>query len=139
MPKRIMTPPPPDDEPRYLTVVHPYPLHANLELHGDRRTLALWLACCTGKPGVLLAMYHKPTSPGMVVVEVDRDFDKFDNLLGMHSWAKVLLNPTPEESDKSSKVFWCTYNSGRLVQKHGGSAIACNYRRSILIDQVGSA
>ncbi len=59
MSKRIPTPPPPDDEPRYLTVVHPYPLHANLELHADRRTLALWLACCTGKD-VLLAMFHKP-------------------------------------------------------------------------------
>ena len=60
MPKRIPTPPPPDDEPRYLTVVHPYPLHANLMIHADRRTLALWLACCTGKD-VLLAMYYKPT------------------------------------------------------------------------------
>jgi hypothetical protein len=59
MPKRIPTPPPPDDEPRYLTVVHPYPLNANLMTHADRRTLALWLACCTGKD-VLLAMYYKP-------------------------------------------------------------------------------
>ena len=60
MPKRIPTPPPPEDEPRYLTVVHPYPLNANLLLHADRRTLALWLACCTGKD-VLLAMFYKPT------------------------------------------------------------------------------
>ena len=59
MVKRIPTPPPPEDEPRYLTVVHPYPLNANLELHADRRTLALWLACCTGKD-VLFAMFHKP-------------------------------------------------------------------------------
>ena len=60
MTKRNPTPPPPDDEPRYLTVVHPYPLNANLEVHADRRSLALWLACCTGKD-VLLAMFHKPT------------------------------------------------------------------------------
>jgi hypothetical protein len=60
MSKRIPTPPPPEDEPRYLTVVHPYPLNANLELHADRRTLALWLACCTGKD-VLLAMFYKPS------------------------------------------------------------------------------
>jgi hypothetical protein len=64
MPKREKTPPPPDDEPRYLTVVHPYPLNANLMLHADRRKLALWLACCTGKE-VLLAMYHKPTVSGI--------------------------------------------------------------------------
>lgn len=65
MPKREKTPPPPDDEPRYLTVVHPYPLNANLMLHADRRRLALWLACCTGKD-VLLAMYHKPTVSGIL-------------------------------------------------------------------------
>jgi len=65
MPKREKTPPPPDDEPRYLTVVHPYPLNANLMLHADRRKLALWLACCTGKD-VLLAMYHKPTVSGIL-------------------------------------------------------------------------
>ncbi len=60
MPKRVKTPPPPEDEPRYLVVVHPYPLNANLLLQADRRTLALWLACCTGKD-VLYAMYYKPS------------------------------------------------------------------------------
>ncbi|KAH9018392.1 hypothetical protein EDB85DRAFT_617998 [Lactarius pseudohatsudake] len=118
MPKRIPTPPPPEDEPRYLTVVHPYPLHANLELHADRRTLALWLACCTGKD-VLLAMFHKPASPGMVVIEVDREFDRFDDLLGSHAWSGFLLKPSEEQKDKSSKVFYCTYNTGRLVEKNG--------------------
>jgi hypothetical protein len=59
MPKRAKTPPPPEDEPRYLVVVHPYPLNANLLLHADRRTLALWLACCTGKDA-LFAMFYKP-------------------------------------------------------------------------------
>ncbi len=145
MPKRIPTPPPPEDEPRYLTVVHPYPLHANLELHADRRTLALWLACCTGKD-VLLAMFHKPAvspskalffkkehpidtqpthttkSPGMVVIEVDRYFDRFDDLLGFHAWSEFLSQPTKEQMDKSSKVFYCTYNTGRLVEKNGPSA-----------------
>ena len=60
MPKRIPTPPPPEDEPRYLVVVHPYPLNANMMVHADRRGLALWLACCTGKDA-LLAVYHKPS------------------------------------------------------------------------------
>ncbi|KAH9959058.1 hypothetical protein BC827DRAFT_1215573 [Russula dissimulans] len=60
MPKHPQTPPPPDDEPRYLTIVHPYPLNANLMLLTDIRTLALWLACRTGK-GVLSSMFHKPS------------------------------------------------------------------------------
>ncbi|KAI0301739.1 hypothetical protein B0F90DRAFT_1628322 [Multifurca ochricompacta] len=55
----------------------------------------------------------------MVIIEVDRDFDRFDDLLGMHSWSKFLLRPTEEELDKSSKVFYCAYNSGRLVEKSG--------------------
>ncbi|KAF8484034.1 hypothetical protein DFH94DRAFT_626299 [Russula ochroleuca] len=58
-------------------------------------------------------------SPGMVIVEVDRYFEPFDSLLGMHSWSQFLKRPTEEDMDKSSKVFWCVYNSGRLVQKNG--------------------
>lgn len=60
MVKRPKTPPPPEDEPRYLVVVHPYPLNADLRLRADQRTLALWVACCTGKDA-LLAMFYKPT------------------------------------------------------------------------------
>ncbi|KAI9507743.1 hypothetical protein F5148DRAFT_1284822 [Russula earlei] len=122
MVKRPRTPPPSNDEPRYLTVVHPYPLNANLKVLGDRRALALWLACCTGKD-VLLAMFHKPTSPGMVIIEVDRDFDRFELLLGMHEWSKFLKGPRNEEEGKSSKVFWCKYNTGRLVEKNGWNRV----------------
>ena len=59
MPKREKTPPPAADEPKYLTVVHPYPPHANLELEGERKELAYWLASCTGKDP-LLAFFYKP-------------------------------------------------------------------------------
>lgn len=57
----------------------------------------------------------------MVIIEVDREFEKFETLLGKHEWSKLLQKPTKEETDKASKVFWCHYNSGRLVQKHGES------------------
>jgi hypothetical protein len=43
----------------------------------------------------------------------------FDSLLGMHLWSSFLKHPTAEDKDKASKVFWCHYNSGRLVQKNG--------------------
>lgn len=59
MPKREKTPPPPDDEPKYLTVVHPYPPHANMELLGDQKEFAYWIASCTGKD-VFLAFFYKP-------------------------------------------------------------------------------
>jgi hypothetical protein len=56
------------------------------------------------------------------VIEVDRDFDSFDRLLGLHTWSKFLQKPSEEQRDKVSKVFYCTYNTGRLVEKHGPSA-----------------
>ncbi|KAI0278027.1 hypothetical protein BGY98DRAFT_570382 [Russula aff. rugulosa BPL654] len=118
MPKRDKTPPPAEDEPRFLVIVHPYPLNVDLRLHADRRTLALWLACCMGKDD-LYAMYYKPASPGMVIIEVNRFFERFDSLLGMHLWSSFLKRPTEEDKGKSSNVFWCHYNSGRLVQKNG--------------------
>ena len=58
----------------------------------------------------------------MVVIEVDRDFESFDRLLGLHTWSEFLQNPSEEQLDKVSKVFYCTYNTGRLVEKHGLSA-----------------
>jgi hypothetical protein len=60
-------------------------------------------------------------SPGMIIIEVDRYFERFDSLLGMHSWAKFLKRPMPEDMDKASKIFYCRHNSGRLVQREGGS------------------
>ena len=63
MPKRAKTPPPPEDEPRYLVVVHPFPLNANLALHADRRGLALWLACCIGKDPLYAMFYKQSVSP----------------------------------------------------------------------------
>ncbi len=55
----------------------------------------------------------------MVIIEVDRYFDRFDSLLGMHAWSSFLKNPTEEDMDKVSKVFYCHFNTSRLVQKQG--------------------
>ncbi|KZS87016.1 hypothetical protein SISNIDRAFT_394623, partial [Sistotremastrum niveocremeum HHB9708] len=60
MPKRPKTPPPNDDEPKYLAVVHPYPSHANMELLTDRQTFIFWIACICGKDD-LYAVFHKPS------------------------------------------------------------------------------
>jgi hypothetical protein len=53
------------------------------------------------------------------VIEVDRDFDSFDRLLGLHTWSEFLQRPTKDQLDKVSKVFYCTYNTGRQVEKNG--------------------
>ena len=62
------------------------------------------------------------------MIEVDRYFDRFDGLLGLHTWSKFLSMPSEEEKDKSSKIFYCTYNTGRQVEKSGLSA----YRSTLL-------
>jgi hypothetical protein len=56
------------------------------------------------------------------VIEVDRDFDSFDRLLGLHTWSEFLQRPTKDQLDKVSKVFYCTYNTGRQAEKNGPSA-----------------
>ncbi|KAH8995909.1 hypothetical protein EDB92DRAFT_105687 [Lactarius akahatsu] len=115
MPKRNPTSLPPADGSKYLIVTCPYPLNADLELHADQRTLVLWLACCAGKD-VLLAMFHRPSSPDMVIIEVDREFDRFHELLGVHVWSEFLTNPTEDQMNKSSTMFYSTYNTARLVK-----------------------
>ncbi|KAF8504914.1 hypothetical protein F5888DRAFT_1659848 [Russula emetica] len=123
MTRRPMKLPMEKEDSTYLTVVHPYPPNTNLQLPTDRRTLALWLACCTGKPDVLRAMFHKPKAAGMVIIEVDREFERFDALLGMHSWTEFLLAPTEEEAGNSSKVFYCTYHTAEAVRGAGWNRV----------------
>jgi hypothetical protein len=65
----------------------------------------------------------------MIIVEVDGEFERLDAVLGKHSWNEVLLAPTEEEVDKSSEVFFCTYNTHKAI-KDGGKWV----RSLILID-----
>lgn len=57
----------------------------------------------------------------MVIIEVMREFDRWEALLGEHRWSEVFKNPRPENRDMVSQVFYCTYNTGRQVQKYGES------------------
>ncbi|KAH9957223.1 hypothetical protein BC827DRAFT_1138283, partial [Russula dissimulans] len=43
----------------------------------------------------------------------------FNLLLGMHKRSAFLERLTKEEVDKLSKVFYCRYNTGRLVENNG--------------------
>ncbi|KDQ56335.1 hypothetical protein JAAARDRAFT_59227 [Jaapia argillacea MUCL 33604] len=117
MVKKPATPPPSDDEPRYLTVVYPYPASAYM-LESDVKQMAFWLACIT-KPQNLWAIYHKPSARNMIIIEVARNFQGFRELLGEHKWSQFLRNPSDDEKTKSSKIFYCTLGSGREVQKEG--------------------
>ncbi|KAH0829064.1 hypothetical protein J3R83DRAFT_2521 [Lanmaoa asiatica] len=124
MPKRIPTPPPGDDEPRYLTVVYPYAISGtcNMELPKDRQDFARWVACCIDKDA-FFAIFHKPSARGMVVIEVNRDYAHFDRILGEHRWSEFLQSPTKEEKTRVTQVFYCAYSTGRIVQKNGWKRI----------------
>ncbi|KAG1835912.1 hypothetical protein DFJ58DRAFT_820170 [Suillus subalutaceus] len=115
MPKRIPTPPPGDDEPRYLTVVHPYVLdgHCNMELPKDRQDFARWVACCIDAKH-FYAFFPQAQS---------RECPQLDRLLGEHRWREFLKKSSKQEQDQVTKVFYCTYSTGRQVQKNGWKRI----------------
>ncbi|KZT72383.1 hypothetical protein DAEQUDRAFT_723090 [Daedalea quercina L-15889] len=47
------------DGPRYMTVQHPYPMNADMDIEDDRMAFAYWIASCIGREN-LLAFFHKP-------------------------------------------------------------------------------
>ncbi|KAH9851097.1 hypothetical protein C2E23DRAFT_733751 [Lenzites betulinus] len=116
MPKRPKTPEL-NDGAKYLTVVNPYPPHPNLEIMQHRIEFAQWIAACT-TPDYLLSFYHKPTSPGSVIIEIDESFPDFKRLLGAHKWSEFLVDPR-DDGRFISKIFYCTFSSDRVVQKNG--------------------
>ena len=59
MPQRAKTPPPPQDE-IFMTISHPYPQHANMEVQEDIERVARWLGTIVA-PGHFNAFYHKPS------------------------------------------------------------------------------
>ncbi|TBU46648.1 hypothetical protein BD309DRAFT_953572 [Dichomitus squalens] len=120
MPKRLPTPEI-DDGAKYLTVVNPYPFRPNMYLPKPRELFAQWIAACIGPsigPRYLRAFYHKPTSPGCIIVEVDESLPSFRVLLGLHKWSEFLKNSKGHEETVSG-VYYCTYGSDRDVQKNG--------------------
>lgn len=66
MVKRVKTPPPPDDEPKYYTVHQPYPINANMEMGQDRIAFARWIASIMGDSDSFFAIYHKPSVSDIV-------------------------------------------------------------------------
>ena len=59
----------------------------------------------------------------MVIIEIKRDYAHYDRILGEHLWSEFLQKPTMEEKDRVTQVFYCTYNTGRNVQKNGGFGV----------------
>ncbi|KAF7977947.1 hypothetical protein HWV62_11802 [Athelia sp. TMB] len=83
-----------------------------MELPKDREDFGRWVACAMGTPDPFYAFFHKPSAPNMVIIEVKRDWDGFDRLLGEHKWDEFLRNPSPEEDTKLTQVFYCRWNTG---------------------------
>jgi hypothetical protein len=57
----------------------------------------------------------------MVVAEVSKTFSQFEKVLGEHRWGEFLREPSPEERDKKTKVYYSTYTNSRALQKDGKS------------------
>ncbi|KAF7301440.1 hypothetical protein MIND_00709300 [Mycena indigotica] len=123
MPKRIPTPEPGDDEPKYYTVVQPYPLNANWELPHDYITCGRWVASCLGSPQPFFALFYKPSARGQILLEINRDYACPEKLLGEHRWSEFLRGPTEEEAGRVTQIFYSTYSHGRAAQKDGWKRI----------------
>ncbi|KZT72382.1 hypothetical protein DAEQUDRAFT_664274 [Daedalea quercina L-15889] len=59
----------------------------------------------------------------MVIIEINRSFENHKVILGLHRWSKVLREPTSEEKKMDSRVFHCTYQTMREVEKYGWKRI----------------
>ncbi|PIL33751.1 hypothetical protein GSI_04376 [Ganoderma sinense ZZ0214-1] len=107
MPRRLPTPPPPDDS-LFFTVVNPYPEQPYQSSQG-RKVFARWIASIVGRQR-LYAFYHRPKSPSMVIIEVSKDdFSNLDlrRLLGAHRWGAILKTPNNECWQKVDiEAFW---------------------------------
>ncbi|KAG9127008.1 hypothetical protein FRC07_001033 [Ceratobasidium sp. 392] len=123
MPKREKTPPPGDDEPKYLSIYYPYPPHSTLDEDKNVKECARWISCFVGKDN-LFSLFHKPSSPNVIIAEVNPELtdQKMRNILGEHEWSEVFVNIESEDIT-SSKVFYSTFNSRREVEKTGWKAI----------------
>lgn len=68
----------------------------------------------------------------MIIVEIDRDFERFQAVLGRHSWSEFLLAPTEEEAGRTSEVFFCTLNTNEAV-RNGGRLLRLALMAEILL------
>ncbi|KAI0669445.1 hypothetical protein C8Q78DRAFT_977233 [Trametes maxima] len=116
MPKRAPTPPPADDT-RYFTVINPYPEQPYVALE-DSKTFARWLASAIGQDH-LLAFYHKPKSPNVVIVETSKSGPDFGYLMGEHRWRDFLRTPDVTEVEETSYIFPCALSTSRAIAKAG--------------------
>ncbi|KAH9927757.1 uncharacterized protein B0H18DRAFT_932180, partial [Fomitopsis serialis] len=107
---------------KYLTVYRPYPMNADMDVEADRMAFAYWIASCIGREN-LLAFFHKPKSPSMLIIEVNRALRNCTEILGEHRWSTFLRNPSDVEKTMSSKVFFCTYSTSWGVEKYGWKRI----------------
>lgn len=58
----------------------------------------------------------------MILLEIERNLDRQiirDRLLGEHQWNEFLYNPSPDEKDRTTKIFHSFYSKGRDAQKDG--------------------
>lgn len=55
----------------------------------------------------------------MVIIEVAKSCPNIVRLLGAHRWADFLKEPEESQMATESRVYYCTKNKGREVQKHG--------------------
>lgn len=116
----------------------PYPPHANLEHKHERADFLSWIVGCLGSDAYLHAIAWKPKvrhtsslvyircsshllqTPTTVLIEVSRDFESWERLLGEHKWSEVFRTGfSSKDADNTSMIFFSTFHDHRAAEKAG--------------------
>lgn len=121
--KALPVPEPSEVEPKFVTIMAPYPFYANLELPEDRLAMARWLGCVVVDPKWLHAIWWKPSTANLVILEVSRELPAIERLLGEHKWSRFLLHPSSEEKPLFSRAYYSYYRTAEHLQREGWKCI----------------
>ncbi|KAI0765707.1 hypothetical protein BD413DRAFT_481924 [Trametes elegans] len=122
MPKRAPSPTLSNDT-LFFTVINPYPEQPYVTMQ-DSTTFARWIACIIGYDH-LLAFYHKPKSPNVVIVETANFGSDSSLLVGEHRWSELLRTPDAREVKEVSYIFPSTLRTHRAMEKDGKQCGMC--------------
>ncbi|KAK0208695.1 hypothetical protein DFS33DRAFT_466256 [Desarmillaria ectypa] len=104
----------------YFTVSKPYPLNFEWDQGEDIIKHVRWIAACIDSPRQFYAFYYKPSSPSMIIVEIEKNCSKKrETLLGEHRWKEFLLAPSEEEREYISQIFPCLHSTDLALRNDG--------------------
>lgn len=70
----------------------------------------------------VLGIHHKPSAGSVVLLEINKKAEH-QMLLGEHKWHEMLKDPSKDDKDRVSRIYYSIYPSNRAAQKDGWKRI----------------